>query len=68
LRKHDVDFSDALIALEDENALTIEDTDDELRFKTPGICPALDILFVVHCEQSANCTGLISARKAEIKD
>ena len=25
LRKHDIDFADAVIALEDENALTIED-------------------------------------------
>lgn len=29
LRKHNVDFADAVIALEDENALTIEDTDHE---------------------------------------
>jgi uncharacterized DUF497 family protein len=35
LRKHVVDFADAVIALEDENALTIEDKDhDEQRFKT----------------------------------
>ena len=27
LRKHGVDFADAVIALEDENALTIEDPD-----------------------------------------
>ena len=33
LRKHKVDFADAVIALEDENALTIEDSDhDERRF------------------------------------
>lgn len=36
LRKHGVDFADAVIALEDENALTVEDTgQDEQRFKTP---------------------------------
>ena len=29
LRKHSVDFTDAVIALEDENALTIEDNDHE---------------------------------------
>ena len=34
LRKHGVEFADAVIALEDENALTIEDPDhDEPRFK-----------------------------------
>lgn len=42
IRKHDIDFADAVIALEDENALTIEDNDaaddaDELRFKTLGM-------------------------------
>ena len=35
LRKHGVDFADAVIALEDENALTIEDPGHaEVRFKT----------------------------------
>ena len=29
LRKHDVDFADAGIDLEDENSLTIEDPDHE---------------------------------------
>jgi uncharacterized DUF497 family protein len=51
LRKHDIDFVDAIIALEDENALTIEDPGyDELQFKSPGMGPTLDILFVVHCD------------------
>jgi uncharacterized DUF497 family protein len=40
LRKHGVDFTDAVIALEDENALTIEGTDhEEPRFKTLGMGP-----------------------------
>ena len=48
LRKHGVDFADAVIALEDENALTIEDSDhDEQRFKTLGMGPSLNILFIV---------------------
>jgi len=35
LRKHGVDFADAVIALEDENALTVEDRGhDEQRFLT----------------------------------
>jgi uncharacterized DUF497 family protein len=66
LRKHKVDFADAVVALEDENALTIEDSDhDERRFKTLGIGPFLNILFVVHCERSENRIRIISARKAD---
>ena len=66
LRKHDVDFADAVIALEDENALTIEDSDhDEQRFKTLGMGPSLNILFVVHCERSEQRIRIISARKAD---
>jgi uncharacterized DUF497 family protein len=66
LRKHGVDFADAVIALEDENALTIEDSDhDEQRFKTLGMGPSLNILFVVHCERSENRIRIISARKAD---
>ena len=69
LRKHNVDFADAVIALEDENALTIEDPDHgELRFKSLGMGPTLNILFVVHCEQSANSIRIISARKADKKE
>jgi uncharacterized protein len=66
LRKHGVDFADVVIALEDENALTIEDSDhDELRFKTLGMGPALNILFVVHCELLGDRVRIISARKAD---
>ena len=40
LRKHGVDFADAVIALEDDNGLTIEDPDhDELRSKRLGWGP-----------------------------
>ena len=69
LRRHGVYFADAVIALEDENALTIEDPDhNELRFKTLGMGPSLNVLFVVHCEQSANSIRIISARKAVKKE
>ena len=69
LRKHGVDFADAVIALEDENALTIEDKDhDEVRFKTLGMGPNLNILFVVHCEQAADSIRIISARKADKRE
>ena len=69
LRKHNVDFADAIIALEDENALTIEDPDyNEQRFKTLGMGPSLNILFVVHREPSENCIRIISARKSDRKE
>jgi uncharacterized DUF497 family protein len=65
LRKHGVDFADAVLALEDEHALTIEDRDSvEPRFKTLGQGPELNILLVVHCERARNRIRIISARKA----
>ena len=69
IQKHGVDFADAVIALEDENALTIEDTDTyEQRFKTLGMGATLKVLFVVHAEQYEDCIRIISARKAESKE
>ena len=66
LRKHGLDFADAVLALEDVNALTIEDHDhDEQRFKTLGIGPYAKVLFVVHAERDKNCIRIISARKAD---
>jgi len=66
LRKHGVDFADAVIALEDENALTFEDFGyNEQRFKTLGMGPKLNILFVVHVERSKDTIRIISARKAD---
>ena len=64
-----MDFSDAVIALEDENALTIEDNDaEEQRFKTLGMGAVLKVLFVVHAEQNEDCIRIISARKADSKE
>jgi uncharacterized protein len=69
LRKHGVDFADAVIALEDENALTIEDQgQDEQRFITLGMGPSLNVLFVVHCEFSADRIRIVSARKADKRE
>jgi uncharacterized DUF497 family protein len=66
LRKHGVDFADAVIALEDENALTIEDKDhDEWRFKTLGLGPGLNILYVIHTYCANDHIRIISARKAD---
>jgi len=60
LRKHGVDFADAVIALEDEYALTIEDRDHpEQRFKTLGLGPELNVLFVVHEKRIAVKPGSI---------
>ena len=69
LKKHGVDFADAVISLEDENALTIEDKDhNEIRFKTLGMGPHLNVLYVVHTEVSSNRIRIISARKADRKE
>ena len=66
LRKHGVDFADAVIALEDGNALTIEDRDHaEQRFKTLGLGPGLNVLFVIHAERGDDCIRIISARNAD---
>ena len=63
--KHGVDFADAVIALEDENALTIEDHGHyEQRFKTLGLGPELKVLYVVHALDGEDCIRIISARKA----
>ena len=66
LRRHGVDFADAVIALEDENALTIEDKDhDEQRFKTLGMGSHLNILYVIHTDRDIGRICIISARKAD---
>lgn len=65
-RKHGVDFADAAIALEDENALTIVSVENgEYRFKTLARSPETDILFVVHAEETENTIVIISARVAD---
>ena len=52
-RKHGVDFADAAVALEDENALTVEDRDhNELRFKTLAMSPELHVLLIVHTQRA----------------
>lgn len=65
LRKHGVDFADAAVALEDENALTVEDRDHgEQRFKTLCMDPNLRILLVVYAAINDSSIRVISARKA----
>ena len=66
LRKHGIDFAEAVIALEDENALTIEDSShDEQRFKTLGLGPSLNVLLVVHTFRKDDVIRIISARKTD---
>ena len=68
LRKYGVDFADAVISLEDENALTIEDFDqNEQVFKTLGMGSFLNILYVIHTDRNGDITRIISARKADRK-
>ena len=63
--KHGVDFADAVIALEDENALTIEDHGhSEQRFKSLALGPELKVLIVVYAFNDEDCICIISARKA----
>lgn len=64
LQKHKVDFADAAHALEDENALTMEDLDlGEQRFITMGT-DALGRLLVVVYTWRGERIRVISARKA----
>jgi hypothetical protein len=66
LKKHGIDFADAAVALEDHNALTIEDESGaEQRFKTLALGPNLNVLLVIHAQQDADTIRIISARKAD---
>jgi uncharacterized protein len=69
LRKHGVDFADVVLALEDDNALTIEDRDHhERRFKTPGMGPYAKALYVVHAERDEDCIRIMSARRSDRRE
>jgi uncharacterized DUF497 family protein len=64
LRKHGVDFADAVTALEDESALTINDDDpEEERFATIGMDALVRVLVVVYTWRGEN-VRIISARNA----
>ncbi len=64
-RKHGVDFADAVIALEDDLALTVSDdgSEDEERYLTLGTDPLGRLLVVVWTEFDTEIR-VISARKA----
>lgn len=64
LQKHNVDFADALTALDDDLAITVRGvTSGEERFVTVGR-DALGRLLVVVYTWRQDCIRLISARKA----
>ena len=65
LRKHGIDFADAIEVLSDDSAITIEDTRfEEERFVTIGMDGFSQILVVVYTWRG-NSIRLISARKAD---
>jgi uncharacterized DUF497 family protein len=66
LRKHGVDFADAVGALEDPRNITIEDDEalGEVRYLTLGMDLKLRIALVVWTERVGNVIRIISARLA----
>jgi len=66
IRKHGVDFADAVGVFFDEYAITEPDPDseDEARFITLGMGLNLRVLFVIWTERQGDTYRLISARKA----
>ncbi len=67
--KHGVSFADAVIALSDERAVTMEDglSKDESRFVAIGLDAQLCLLVVVFTYQE-DIVRIISARKASKKE
>jgi len=68
LKKHGIDFADAVTVLEDERAMTIsEDYPDEERFITIGMDSFGRILVIVYTWRGTRIR-MISARKATAKE
>ncbi len=66
LKKHGVDFADAAIALEDPNALTIEDGGHhELRFKTLGMGPNLKSFVVMSTNEEPFVSSPLEGYRGE---
>ncbi len=70
LKRHGVDFADAVGVFEDEQAITIEDEDaeGEQRFITIGLDFTLRTLVVIYACRQADTIRIISARKATKKE
>ena len=63
-KKHGIDFADAALVLDDEQAITIRaDEAGEERYVTVGMDPAMRVLVVVYTWRD-NRPRLISARQA----
>jgi hypothetical protein len=63
-RKHGIEFADAVVVLEDESAITIEDDDvDEDRYITIGLDAFGRVLIVVYTWRGEDIR-IISARAA----
>ena len=68
LRKHRVDFADAVTVFEDDFAVTIDDDEpEEKRFVTIGMDAFARILIVVYTWRGENIR-VISARKADAEE
>jgi len=68
LKKHGIDFADAVTVLEDERAITIsDDYPDEDRFITIGMDSFSRILVVVYTWRETRIR-IISARKATARE
>jgi uncharacterized DUF497 family protein len=69
LRKHGIDFADAVLALEDELALTVREdrSDSEDRYMTLGLDDTSRLLVVVFTWRGDRIR-LISARRATSKE
>lgn len=64
VRKHGIRFADAVLVLEDERAITMQDdVDDEMRYVTIGMDALARVLTVVYTWRG-NTARLISARPA----
>ena len=66
LRKHGIEFADAVAVLEDPAAITVEDTEhDEQRFITLGMDAIGRVRVVVYSYPGPDRIRIISARKAD---
>ncbi|HCH23602.1 MAG TPA: hypothetical protein DE179_04830 [Oceanospirillaceae bacterium] len=65
IRKHGIDFADAVGVFFDEQAITIQDNDhNEERFVSIGLDHLSQLLIVIYTYRNPNTIRLISARKA----
>lgn len=66
LRKHGIEFADAVSVFDDPQTMTMEDRDhDEQRFVTCGLDGLGRALVVVYAYPESDVIRIISARKAQ---